>query len=453
MGSEIIAYYDYLLLVPYTIIFFLIARRFAKKHAETSNEFYWLLLNWWIKMIAGILYAWMIVYYYKYGDPLGYKDRSDALFDSILKNWENIKYLFLPSESFKDYLISTGYSLPDNSYLGYYAESTFMTSRVSCVVAFFTFNRFLLISFVFTNLAYYGFVVIYTTSKKIIKGYNKQLAIGCLFIPSCIFWSSGLAKEPICIICLGVLFSYTVKWFFEKKINFQQILLFTFLSYILFTVKSYIFLCFAFAVFIWIFYDRFKKLMLKNAVIMSGAILILLTTTAAAAYFFSNNISVIISENIGNIISSNISMYESMATLRQGGGSLIDVNDIDVSSVGGVLKFIPQGFINVFFRPFPWEISNVLMVFTVLENLFFIFLLIKVLIKSRIFTRKLFINKNYQVFAIVFSITFALMVGISTFNFGSMVRYKMPYLPFWASFLLVVNKKLSNNKRTVDYKS
>src|SRR5207244_7106507 len=68
--------------------------------------------------------------YYKYGDPLGYKDRSDALFHSILKNWGNIKYLFLPAESFKDYLVSAGYSLPNESYLGYYAESTFMTSKI-----------------------------------------------------------------------------------------------------------------------------------------------------------------------------------------------------------------------------------------------------------------------------------------------------------------------------------
>ena len=91
MITQVIAYYDYLLLLPYVVIFFLIARRFAKKNAETPNEVYWLLINWWIKMIAGILYAWMIVYYYGYGDPIGYKDRSDALLDSVLKNWENIK--------------------------------------------------------------------------------------------------------------------------------------------------------------------------------------------------------------------------------------------------------------------------------------------------------------------------------------------------------------------------
>ncbi|MEO6455684.1 MAG: hypothetical protein ABIN97_16505, partial [Ginsengibacter sp.] len=124
--------------------------------------------------------------------------------------------------------------------------------------------------------------------------------------------------------------------------------------------------------------------------------------------------------------------------------------DIDVSSIGGILKFIPQGLVNVFFRPYPWEITNVLMIFTVLENLVFIFLFIKALVKTRLFTKKLFVNKNYQAFAILFSITLAFIVGISTFNFGTLVRYKIPFLPFWASFLLIISKKSTDNKGVVN---
>ena len=441
---QLIAYYDYLLLLPYVVIFFLIARRFAKKNAQTPNEFYWFLINWWIKMIAGILLAWMIVYYYGYGDPMGYKDQSDALLDSVLKNWGNIKFIFLPVESFRDYLSNLGYSTLD---LGYYSEPNFMISRVSCIAAFFTFNRFLIINFIFTNIAYYGFVLIYTASKKIIHGYNKALAIGCLFIPSCIFWSSGLAKEPICMISLGVMFSCVVKLFFQKKISFRTILKLIFFSYVLCTVKNYIFYCFLFAFILWIFYNCVKKLMSKSILIKIALMLFFIIITAGIAYFFADSLAEVVNINIGDIITSNIDIYESIAA-RQG-GSLIEVKDIDVSSFWGILKFIPHGLVNVFFRPFPWEISNVLMILTVLENLFFIFLFIKVIFKSRFFTKKLFINKNYQVFAILFSVSLAFVIGISTFNFGTMVRYKIPFLPFWASFLLILSKKTlkpSDNK-------
>ncbi|MEO6329325.1 MAG: hypothetical protein ABIO55_10345 [Ginsengibacter sp.] len=450
MTTKIIEYYDYILLLPYIVIFFLLARNFAKKHAETPNEVYWLLINWWIRMVAGLLYAWMIVYYYKYGDPFGYKERSDALFDSILKDWENIKYIFLPAESFKDYLFNLGYS--NQTYysdLGYYSEANFMVSRVSCVAAFFTFNRFLIISFVFTNIAYYGFVLIYATTKKIITGFNKALAIGCMFVPSCVFWSSGLAKEAICMISLGIIFNCSVVLFFQKKIRFGIIFKLIFFSYILSTVKNYIFYCFLVAFIVWIFYDRVKRIMSKSRFNKVAVILLFTLAVPGIYWLWGNTISAGINSNIGEIISSNIDIYESAAH-SFGTGSLIDVKDIDVSSIGGILKFIPQGLVNVFFRPFPWEITNVLMIFTVLENLFFVFLFTRVLIKSRFLTRKLFINKNYQVFAIVVSITLAFVIGISTFNFGTMVRYKIPFLPFWASFLLVINKKSSDNKGVVN---
>ncbi len=441
--TEIIAYYDYLLLLPYFVIFFLLARRFAKKNSETTQEFYWLLVNWWIKMIAGILYTWMIVYYYGYGDPIGFKDRSDALLDSVLQNLENIKYLFLPVESFRDYLSDQGYS---TYVLAYYIEPNFIISRVSFITAFFTFNRFLIISFIFTNIAYYGFVIIYTASKKTVQGFNRQLAIGCLFIPSCIYWSSGLAKEPISMIALGIIFSCAVKLFFQKKISFAIILQLIFFSYVLYTVKSYIFICFLFAFIFWVFYNRIKQLMSKHILIKIAFVLFFLITTTSVVYIFATSFAKVIRDNIGDIIYTYKGMYQNMASETQGGGSLIEIKDMDVSSVEGILKFIPQGMINVFFRPFPWEISNVLMIFTVLENLFFIFLVIKLIFKSRFLTKKLYIDKNYQVFAILFSISLAFVIGISTFNFGSMVRYKIPFLPFWASFLLIINKKLTNNR-------
>ena len=124
---------------------------------------------------------------------------------------------------------------------------------------------------------------------------------------------------------------------------------------------------------------------------------------------------------------------------------------MDLSTLGGILKFLPIAYMNVFFRPWPWEISNILMVFTVLENLFFLFLLIKLAFKSRFFSGRLYMQNDFQVFAIVFSILLGLVIGFSTFNFGTMVRYKMPFLPFWVCFLLVKNAELKT--RNINLKS
>jgi len=41
-----------------------------------------------------------------------------------------------------------------------------------------------------------------------------------------------------------------------------------------------------------------------------------------------------------------------------------------------------------------------------------------------------------------FSIVFALFVGASTLNFGTLVRYKIPCLPFYAISLFLIYEKV-----------
>jgi len=383
----------------------------------------------------------MIVYYYRYGDPLAYQDRSDAVLESISKDWSNIKFIFLPVDAFKNYLSGMGFSIWD---LLYYSEPNYMISRIGSFVGIFTFNRYLIISFVFTNIGYFGFVKIYSACKKLVPGYNKILMIGCLYVPSCVYWSSALAKEPVCIIALGILFSSSIKLFFKREFSITSIFKLIFFGFVLYTVKDYIFICFLFAVIFWVVYDRIKAVVAKSVYLKLTLSVFLICMISILGFIFSNSLISIIKNNLGDIISSSVENYQNIASRE--GGSLIKIQNIDASSIAGILKFIPQGLVNVFFRPFPWEISNVLMIFTVLENLFFIYLFMRVAVKSRFFTRHLFINKNLQIFAILFSLSMAFILGISTFNFGTMVRYKIPFLPFWASFLLIINKKLSDRK-------
>ncbi|HUN02562.1 MAG TPA: hypothetical protein PLS00_06880, partial [Niabella sp.] len=56
-------------------------------------------------------------------------------------------------------------------------------------------------------------------------------------------------------------------------------------------------------------------------------------------------------------------------------------------------------------------------------------------------------DPNIQ-FCLIFTIVFAFAVGISTYNFGSLVRYKIPCLPFYALavFLIYYNNKPLNKK-------
>ena len=57
-------------------------------------------------------------------------------------------------------------------------------------------------------------------------------------------------------------------------------------------------------------------------------------------------------------------------------------------------------------------------------------------------------SEPYLVFALVFSLGFAFAVGISTWNFGTLVRYKLPLMPIFGSMLVILYYKTQNTKTT-----
>ncbi len=45
-------------------------------------------------------------------------------------------------------------------------------------------------------------------------------------------------------------------------------------------------------------------------------------------------------------------------------------------------------------------------------------------------------------FCFLFSVVFALFIGATTLNFGTLVRYKIPCLPFYIISLYLLNEKI-----------
>ncbi len=55
-------------------------------------------------------------------------------------------------------------------------------------------------------------------------------------------------------------------------------------------------------------------------------------------------------------------------------------------------------------------------------------------------------RKPTILFCLIFSIMFAFAVGVSTFNFGTLTRYKIPLMPFYA-LALVYAYQLSKSEQ------
>ena len=87
------------------------------------------------------------------------------------------------------------------------------------------------------------------------------------------------------------------------------------------------------------------------------------------------------------------------------------------------------------------------MLLTALESLGFLMLTCYIVLKRGTSIFRAFGNPDVA-FCLVFSLVFAFAVGISTFNFGTLSRYKIPIMPFFLMALTLILH--SNNDRKVD---
>ena len=113
-------------------------------------------------------------------------------------------------------------------------------------------------------------------------------------------------------------------------------------------------------------------------------------------------------------------------------GSSYSLGNTDFSTFGLITK-APIALVTTFFRPFPWEINNPLMALSSLESLTLFSLGLIVLFQSSNNRQKTLVNifRQYPIlqFSLLFSIIFGFAVGFTAYNFGALVRYKIPCLP------------------------
>jgi len=122
-------------------------------------------------------------------------------------------------------------------------------------------------------------------------------------------------------------------------------------------------------------------------------------------------------------------------------------------SVLGMLVQAPSAVAVTLFRPFPWEIKNIVMALSSLESLILTFFTLFVFYKMK-FGRLIsyFISDDFMIMCLVFTLLLAFIVGFSSYNFGALARYKIPCLPFYFSILFFILDKQKKGMSTTHYR-
>ena len=120
-------------------------------------------------------------------------------------------------------------------------------------------------------------------------------------------------------------------------------------------------------------------------------------------------------------------------------GSVYSLGDFDFSYAGIARKTLPAIWVSLF-RPYIFEAKNIVMMLSAVESLLFLLFTIYIFIRHGVINVFSTIRTQpFITFCLLFSILFSFAIGISTYNFGTLVRYKIPMMPFYLTGLFCID--------------
>ncbi len=397
-----------------------------------------------LKIVGAIALGLIYQYYYQYGDTLRYHFFSEVISNLLIeKPALGIKILFSEYNT-SDSLIS--YYLNDN-YFFRREGGGFLILKICGIIGVICQRSYYTIAVVFAFIGFIGGWYLFKTFYEAYPKLHKKLFLITLCIPSIVLWGSGILKDTITLSCLGILTYAIYKLFIVKRLRLVYILTASMAIYFILILKIYILLCFFPSVLLWVFSHKIASI--KNVALkflMTPVVLILLSVVA---YFVIQGISSYDSRYSLENLEKTVHVTSDWITYTSGtSGSFYSLGDDFELSLAGVLSKLPAGINVTLFRPYIWEVNNIVMLIASLESLLLLLFTMYVLYKTGVTTFFKIISQHaITKFLFVFSLSFAFAVGISTYNFGTLVRYKIPCIPFYLALLIIVLHLHKERKR------
>ena len=279
----------------------------------------------------------------------------------------------------------------------------------------------------------------YKSFLRIYPNLYKEFALAFFFVPSVFFWGSGVMKDTITLGCISWLFYACVNLFILKRKVFFSILILFIAVFVIKTLRVYILLAFLPPLVLWIFLENNKRIRSGILRLMTYPFFIVLS--GVIIYFLIINVSKGDSryalDQIGTFTKINAE-YLYYVSVQQG-GSAYYLGELD-GTITGTLQYVPSAIWVTLFRPYLWEVNNIVMLLSAIESLILLLFTIYTIIRvgpPQII--KFTLQSPLLQFCLIFSLIFAFAVGITSFNFGTLVRYKIPIMPFFLSALFILN--------------
>jgi hypothetical protein len=353
----------------------------------------------------------------------------------ILRDFSNIRWLFAPGTEYDQSGL-----LADSWNLGYCRdENNFMVIRICAMLSFITFGKYLITCLFFSMVSYSGVWRLFRFFYEQFPHLHKQIAISILYFPTFVFWCSGMLKDPLCVGAMGWITYSLYELFYKKKHILSNLVIVFLASYLLSTLKVYILI--SYVPFFMMFLVLKNVDLIKNIFVKIAFLLVLVVGSVLGFTKVMSELQGSLSEFTGEGLTKSIKTYQQAYEAQDFAQSNFKLGVEFDGSVGSLVKIAPMAIFATLYRPFIWESKKPSTLLTSFESLAIIIFTLRVLWMVGFIKFFKSARDPAVLYCFLFALLFALFVGATTQNFGTLCRYKIPCIPFYMIALFIILDK------------
>lgn len=431
---------DLLLYPVYLLLFyFFFSARRKNIHDPVLKHYH--RTGFWIKALMVIPFALFNSKLSPGDSYVLYHVEGANIYHLILRSFNNIGLLTGPGTEYDQSGL-----LADTWNSGYCRDpNNFMVVRIVAVMSFFTMGKYLITCLFFSMISYSGVWRLYRFFYEQYPHLHKHLAIAILFLPTFVFWSSGILKDPLCTGALGWITYALYEGIFKKKHLIKNTIIVVFAGYVLVLLKIYILV--SYVPFLLLFLVLKNVNLVRNTFMKVALTLTLLGGILVGFTQIMKQLQESMKKYAGESITKTIQGYQkNYAAQENWAQSNFSLGVEFDGSMFSLVKMAPAAVIATLYRPFIWESRKISTLLSSLEGLAIMLYTLRLLFTIGLVKLFKAMRDPAILYCVLFSLLFALFVGATTPNFGTLCRYKIPCMPFYVIALILIMDKYGKLK-------
>lgn len=380
---------------------------FFRWQGNDRKRVFWLALSF--RVAGGVALGLLYFYHYAVGDTLSYWEDGNRLMSAFFESPGSVVQFYWEDSAAPEIINALQQQTP---------RSIFFV-KICGLLAGITGGNYWIMATWLSLLSFAGSWFLFERLARFFPEATSAAAVSLLFIPSVVFWSSGLIKESLGMAALSVLAAGSLSIAKGQRVSVAEGLLIVVSLWVGWNLKYYwigIFLPSVFPVLaVGLIVRKFPAVSRFDGVLWAllfGVFLFVATNTHPN--FYASRFLEVIYHN-------NLEFTRMSAPPR-----IVQYLNLEPEVVS-VMMNAPAALLAGLFRPFVWEAFNALSWLAALENMLILILVVQALAS----VKHVFLSGQRMLLlsALTYVLLLITFLALSTPNFGTLSRYRIGALP------------------------